>query len=310
MDAPINHPATATKMSPTAEDIIKGLLLSRSMRKSSRPYPLKFKERELLLLLIEDSLDVGLLNGAPVRLEEWAKTMGGLRIDKLRPIFDTLKDSGMVDLDPATGFFNLRPSPASWLPMPGFVAVAAQTELNLCADRPLSVTLTGLSQESALAGGPALIGWSALSKGYEAVRAAIEQAAPAIPQASKHRENPPSPVPAEKSAGVAVPSKAEQFSLRIAGALNWIEGIDLKGDMQVPKFREFWDALCRRNPHYVLNRLRGIYEDNQKRVAKGEPVSDYSTDRGPLAVLSSIARREGQIPFPKSAAATVHGVRA
>ena len=81
--------------------------------------------------------------------------------------------------------------------------------------------------------------------------------------------------------------------MRLAGARRWIESIDSHGALRTEWIREQWEELCRRNPDYVLRRLRGILEDNQDRVGRGE--KDVAAFDHPLAVLCKIARDEGQL---------------
>jgi hypothetical protein len=128
--------------------------------------------------------------------------------------------------------------------------------------------------------------------------------------------------PAEKSAAIASlasvqraelargPSRTGQVSEKSAGAgkgtdtvraygasrsgeaWNWLLKVDSNRTLQ-GRFASQWRELCERDPDFVLNRLRGAYENHLERLANGEQ-GLRRVDR-PLAWMARKAFDEGRI---------------
>jgi hypothetical protein len=106
-----------------------------------------------------------------------------------------------------------------------------------------------------------------------------------------------------KTAKLAIPANSPAPArtdpkLTSAAALRWLQEVDKLGRLSGP-FGPQWEEVCAKHPKYVLQRLRGAFEDHEKRAARKEkgasgvvlaPVGD------PLAWLSRKAREEGKWP--------------
>lgn len=145
------------------EAAARAFVLSVRFREGLRDYAaghrLRPTEFYLAQLLCLDSFDRGELRGA-VDLVRWALALNmrdarGARADKCAPVLCSLKELGIVDVDPARGTFELRPDWTMWSRLQALrsAPTASTSELNLCADRPLSEALSEVSREAALTNG-------------------------------------------------------------------------------------------------------------------------------------------------------------
>ncbi len=126
---------------------------------------IKLRPNELRLgyQICLETFDAGLESGrcTDEDLDRWARLLNlkdskGFRGDKVASILNTLKDLGIVDINPGQGTFEPRPHPQVWLraramrarEFTGAVSSHAP-ELQLRAERPLSEALSELSREAA-----------------------------------------------------------------------------------------------------------------------------------------------------------------
>jgi hypothetical protein len=112
--------------------------------------------------------------------------------------------------------------------------------------------------------------------------------------------------PAEKSAAIASLASVQRAELaralsspeksasasRTGEAWNWLVKVDSNRTLQ-GRFASQWRELCERDPDFVLNRLRGAYENHLERLANGE-LGLRKVDR-PLAWMARKAFDEGRI---------------
>jgi predicted nucleic acid-binding Zn ribbon protein len=202
------------------------MVYSRALRSGMIDYDLLPNEIRLLLLLCDETLDEGVLIGR-VNLEKWAARLRmreakGLRVDKCAKVFKNLCDLLIVDLNGAQGTYQLRPYASDWSRTRALHRdKKTQDELSLCAERPLSESLSELSREKALLGvpEPAERNWHALftemnaavQAGPEAVER-FQQAHPGLFSAEKsadvRRKNPPT-----NSANSADAQNAQSFQV-------------------------------------------------------------------------------------------------
>jgi hypothetical protein len=128
------------------------------MRRGLLVYSLKPLELKFLELLVLETFDEDRFS-APIRMEEWSQVLGfrdssGIRVDKARRVFDTLRELLIVDANEGQGTYQLRPDISAWstLRVCGDIGTA-QKELGLCAERPLDEALSSVSRDNALASG-------------------------------------------------------------------------------------------------------------------------------------------------------------
>jgi hypothetical protein len=100
---------------------------------------------------------------------------------------------------------------------------------------------------------------------------------------------------AENSSAEPIAGSVQTKKLHQAeAAWRWLESVDDRGDLRRESWpRDQWRELSERNPGYVLGRLKGILEDNRRRIAAKE--SGVIAYAYPLAVLARVARDEGQL---------------
>lgn len=308
-ETPVNQedPATCRKLST----IIRENLL----RYALKPTEFKFVQRLVLETYDRDRFV------APIQLEEWARGLEfrdarGLRVDKARAVFDTLRELLIVDANEGQGTYQLRPDISAWSNLRPGGPAGGQKQFKLCAERPLDEALSSVSREAALASGdgqsdPDVAALFAKLKELAAGKCSEgdvgefwEEVRRKNPTrfgaenfaAAKSAQNQAIPDSSEKSDAVAIASSAlstqkaklakESEKSDAAGrALAWLERVDTKGQMQ-GKFREQWLDLCARDAAYVLRVLRGKLDYYNRRVAAGEmvPIND------PIAWLSRSAR--------------------
>lgn len=90
--------------------------------------------------------------------------------------------------------------------------------------------------------------------------------------------------------GPAVPPEGSSIE-KSGEAIAWLQSVDPR-PFRNKKFLEQWLETCERYPRYVLSKLRGVWEDNVRRLKAGEPVERIEN---PLAYLAGVARQEGRM---------------
>lgn len=95
-----------------------------------------------------------------------------------------------------------------------------------------------------------------------------------------------------KLAMPTVPPEGTRPPEKIAAAWRWLLTVDPEA-LRIKRFAEQWQVTCERYPDYVLNRLRGAFEDKQRRLKAGEPGVDPLGNA--LAWLAGKARQEGRM---------------
>lgn len=184
-------------------------IYSRRFREAIEDYELLPTELRLLQRLCLETFDAGLVRGQ-VAMERWAAKLRmrdakGLRVDKCEKVFKSVCDLGIVDLNAALGTFELRPDPLVWSRVRALYGVVKpQSELSLCAERPLSESLSELSREQALKGVPVLAdGHHHMARDWHALFTEMNAAVQAGPaEVEKFQREHPELFSAEKSAEV------------------------------------------------------------------------------------------------------------
>lgn len=178
------------------------VVYSRHLRQAIIDYDLLPTEIRLLMLLCLETFDAGLI-GDQVALQRWAEKLRmrdakGLRVDKCEKVFKTLVDLGIVDLNATQATYQIRPDPLTWSRVRALYGPRkTESELQLCAERPLSESLSELSREKALGGVPEPDrDWHALFNGLQTAL----QAGPA--EVERFQRDHPEMFSAEKSADV------------------------------------------------------------------------------------------------------------
>jgi hypothetical protein len=188
-------------MMPDEKQLADCVAYSRHLRRGLEDYELLPTELRLLHRLCLETFDAGEIRGR-VALERWTAKLRmrdakGLRVDKCERVFKSLCDLGIIDLNAAQGTFELRPDPLTWSRVRAlYGTVKPESELPLCAERPLSESLSELSREKALSGVPA-----PTERDWHALFTEMNAATQAGPQAvEKFQREHPELFSAEKSA--------------------------------------------------------------------------------------------------------------
>jgi len=100
----------------------------------------------------------------------------------------------------------------------------------------------------------------------------------------------------EKKAKLAMPSVPREGTVspaKVTEAWSWLQKVDSTGGLLVQRFAERWRLTCELYPNYVLNRLRGAFEEHMRRVEKKDPTVEPI--EVPLGWLSAKARDDGRM---------------